>query len=306
MSCFHPRAAWMPVRDLGEGMRPVFRRPVVGADYQRLDLPCKKCAGCRLDTAREWGLRAAHEAQMHKWNCFVTLTYDQQNLPFRGMLRVKDFDKFIVDLRNKYRDDDSIRYLGVGEYGSKYWRPHFHACLFGLWFDGSRPAGKSQAGFQNYESNILSDLWGKGRCVINLMSPEIAEYAARYSLKKVGGSDGYRRIDVRNGVEYKLPPELMRVSNRPGIGRSWLEKHALDVFPHDYVITHKGKKAPVPRYYVRVLREWCEEDYAALKERRIVRASENLEAFRNSMRNRLLVREEVALSRLKFSRRGVE
>lgn len=306
MACFHPKVGWLPLADYGDGLRPVFRRPVVGRDYQQIELPCKRCQGCRLDIARDWGIRAAHEAYMHEWNCFITLTYDQEHLPFRGMLKKKDFNQFIVDLRNAYRKDDPIRYLGVGEYGSKYWRPHYHACLFGKWFFDAKPAGKSRAGFQNYESAELTALWGKGRAVINAMCPEIAEYAARYSLKKVGETDGYSRVDPRTGDDYLLPPEFMAVSRMPGIGRSWLEKFALDVFPHDYVISRKGTKVPTPRYYLRVLREWCEEDYQSLKEKRVESASGNLERFRNSMPDRLAVREIVLSERLKFSVRSVE
>lgn len=304
MSCFHPRPAWLPLSDLGDGMRPVFRRPVNGSQYKRIGLPCRKCVGCRLDGARDLAIRASHEAQLHGHACFVTLTYDQANLPFRGMLSKPHFYKFWQDCKNNFRGVP-LRYLGVGEYGSLNWRPHYHICIFGAWFDDAVEAGKSQSGFQNFESATLTRLWGKGRCVINLMSAEIAEYAARYALKKIGERDGYHRTDPITGDEYDLPPEFKSASKQ--LGRAWLDKYALDVFPHDYVVTRKGTKVPVPAYYVRVLREWCEEDFEALKARRMEKAAQSsLLRFQDGMPARLAVREEVLEARLaRLSRRSL-
>lgn len=302
MSCFHPKRAWLPLSDLGDGLRPVFRRPVNGRDYEQVGLPCRKCEGCLIDKARDFGIRASHEARMHQWSCFVTLTYDPRNLPFRGMLRPQDYYGFRQAIKN-YRRDDKLRFLGVGEYGSTTWRPHFHVCIFGLWFEDAVPAGKSKAGFQNYESKTLTALWGKGRCVINVMGPKIAAYAARYSLKKVGSSDGYTRTDARTGEEYRLPPEFMSASKQ--LGKSWLEKYATDVFPWDFIVLADGSKAPVPKYYIRVLREWCEDDYQAYAERARKRGEDNYELFFNSLADRLAVRKECTLARMSFSRRGL-
>lgn len=302
MSCFHPIRAWLPVADLGDGLRPVFRRPVVGKDYERVGLPCKKCEGCLMDRARDFGIRAAHEAQMHKWSCFVTLTYSPEHLPFRGMLKPKDYFEFRQKMKN-HRRDYKLRFLGVGEYGSKTWRPHFHVCVFGHWFFDAVRAGMSSSGFQNYESKTLTEMWGKGRAVINVMGSKIAAYAARYSLKKVGASDGYVRTDPRTGVEYKLPPEFMSASKQ--LGKAWLEKYYSDVWPHDFIVMADGAKAPVPRYYERVLREWSEDDYQALCERKRKRGEDNFEQFCNSLADRLAVRKECMLARLQFSKRGL-
>lgn len=301
MSCFHPKRAWLPLFDQGDGLRPVFRRPVNGFNYECVSLPCKKCEGCAVDKARDYGIRAAHEARMHEWSCFVTLTYDQGNLPFRGMLKPQDYYDFRTAMKN-LRRDYALRFLAVGEYGSKTWRPHFHVCIFGHWFEDAVPAGKSSSGFDNYESKVLTELWVKGRCVINHMGPKIAAYAARYSLKKIGTSEGYERTDSRTGEAYTLPPEFMSASKQ--LGRAWLDRYATDVFPHDFIVMADGSKAPVPKYYIRVLREWCEDDYQAYVLRARKRG-ENFELFYNSLADRLAVRKECMLARMSFSRRGL-
>ena len=151
MSCFHPKRAWLPLSDQGDGLRPVFRRPVNGCDFEQLGLPCRKCEGCLIDRARDFGIRAAHEARMHEDSCFVTLTYAPEHLPWRGMLKKSDYYDFRQKLKN-HCIGQKLRFLGVGEYGSHTWRPHFHVCIFGMMFSDLKDAGKSKMGFQNFES----------------------------------------------------------------------------------------------------------------------------------------------------------
>lgn len=296
MPCFHPRTVWLPRSDLGNGRRLVFRQPVDGSEFDEISIACRKCEGCRLTRAREFGIRAAHEAKMHADSCFVTLTYSPEHLPFRGMLKRQHYLDFVQDLRNQERDK-RLRFLGVGEYGTLNWRPHYHVCVFGHWFADAVPAGPSSRGYACFESKTLTDLWGKGRCVINIMGAAVAEYAARYSLKKVGSAgDGYVRRDPVSGEEYTLPPEFMSSSKQ--LGRAWLERYPTDVFPHDYVVTEKGQKVAVPQYYLRVLGEWCAEDLEALKARRLEARAGDMRRFRDGTVQRLAVREECLAARL--------
>ena len=46
-----------------------------------LQVPCGQCMACRLERARQWAVRCVHEAQMHKDNCFLTLTYRDGCVP---------------------------------------------------------------------------------------------------------------------------------------------------------------------------------------------------------------------------------
>ncbi len=59
--------------------------------YDFIKLPCGQCIGCRLDRSRQWAMRCLHEAQLHDDNCFVTLTYDDDHLPFDLSLKKNIF-----------------------------------------------------------------------------------------------------------------------------------------------------------------------------------------------------------------------
>lgn len=44
-------------------------------------LPCNQCIGCRLARSAEWATRCIHEAKQHRYNTWLTLTYDDDHLP---------------------------------------------------------------------------------------------------------------------------------------------------------------------------------------------------------------------------------
>ena len=48
-------------------------------DY--IEVPCGKCVECRLARAKEWSNRCLMELPYHKFNQFVTLTYDDEGDP---------------------------------------------------------------------------------------------------------------------------------------------------------------------------------------------------------------------------------
>ena len=57
-----------------------------------------------------------NEAQMHKDNCFITLTYDTPHLPPRQSLKVSDFQTFMKNYRRSILPK-RIRFYHCGEYG---------------------------------------------------------------------------------------------------------------------------------------------------------------------------------------------
>lgn len=63
VSCFHPNLVYNPY--LG--------------DY--VVVPCRTCAACRSSYARDLQNRIEDECRAHKFNFFITLTYDNRNLP---------------------------------------------------------------------------------------------------------------------------------------------------------------------------------------------------------------------------------
>jgi len=179
-----------------------------------------------------------HEASLYESNCFITLTYDDEHLPWANSLNVRDFQLFLKRLRKKY-SHQKIRFYHCGEYGERHGRPHYHALLFGFDFPD-----KIHLGIRNklpvWRSPSLEKLWNKGRSEIGSLTFDSAAYVARYILKK--------HVDPHNNVHELREPEHVTMSRRPGIGKPWLDKYQSEVYPRDSVIT-RGMPTKPPRYY---------------------------------------------------------
>lgn len=151
--------------------------------------------------------------------------------------------------RRKY--GKGVRYYACGEYGERSHRPHYHIALFGEDFRSDRVFWKNTlGGHRLYRSKQLAALWTQGTADIGELTFESAAYVARYVMKKINGDaahDHYKRIG-RDGQEYWLEPEFVRMSRRPGLGLQWLYKNHDSVYPHDRVIV-RGKPSKPPRYY---------------------------------------------------------
>lgn len=211
-----------------------------------------------------------HERQLHDLAIFVTLTYDDAHLPENGSLDKTHFQEFMQSLRNlhqgpakKHNRDNpdskipvpKIRYFHCGEYGESTRRPHYHAILYGIDFSDKKRHTVTPTGETLYSSEILSNLWGKGHCLIGNVTFESAAYVARYCMKKINGEKANAHYTVTNlatGEIIQLVPEYATMSRRPGIGSGWYAKYSSDVFPSDTVIC-KGREASPPRFYKKLL-----------------------------------------------------
>lgn len=98
-----------------------------------ITVPCGKCALCRDKKRREWSFRALCE---NRYSCseplFLTLTYNQQHLPARGVFK-EELQLFMKRLRihlDRLGLEHNLRYFACAEYGSKSGRPHYHMILW--------------------------------------------------------------------------------------------------------------------------------------------------------------------------------
>lgn len=212
---------------------------------------CGQCGPCRLNKRREWTHRIMLEAQCHAKNAFVTLTYDQNEVPGDGSLVPEDLTKFLKRLRDRLQPE-RIRYYAVGEYGDKSQRPHYHLAVFNLascakgrtpWTrHGFRPCG------DGCSCLLVHEEWGKGRIEVAQLEAHSAQYIAGYVVKKMTKKD-----DPRLNGRY---PEFARMSRRPGIGANFipnivgtLNKLGLDATNVDVrELRHGKKKWPLGRY----------------------------------------------------------
>lgn len=207
-------------------------------------VPCGRCIGCRLERSRQWAIRCVNEAQMHEDNCFITLTYRDEELIYggqeHGVLYPRHLELFWKRLRK--RSGAKFRYFACGEYGDLSNRPHYHACLFGYRFPDEQ-ISFTKGGNVLRRSDMLDDVWTHGNCIIGDVSFESAAYVARYIMKKRLGQTA--KEYVRDGIE----PEFVRMSRRPGIGASWYDKFKRDIFPRDEIVLRGGVKCKPPKYY---------------------------------------------------------
>jgi hypothetical protein len=132
VTCYKPLLGYRAAERNEQGKRPLVFNPSQGLVDMPIKVACGQCIGCRLERSRQWAIRCVHEASLHEHNSFITLTYNDENLPADGSLDVRHWQLFMKRLRKRH--GSGIRYFHCGEYGSKHRRPHYHACLFGLDF----------------------------------------------------------------------------------------------------------------------------------------------------------------------------
>lgn len=284
MPCYTPLKAFQITGKYNQklnGKKTIkFKRPLE-TTYKNIDIPCGQCIGCRLTYSIHWATRLMHELQTTEDNksCFITLTYNDKNIPDDQSLNKEHFKDFIKKFR-KAIEPIKIRYFMAGEYGDITWRPHYHAIIFGYDFTETtkyhkklqEPRQKLQyVETENpyYISELLLKLWTYGDHIITNTNFETCAYVARYIVKKINGEKAeghYNKIiidwneftgEINYFKEVDLQPEYATMSRGgkdsknkilKGIGSLWYDKYKSDCFPSGY-LTREGNKIPVPKYY---------------------------------------------------------
>lgn len=293
MPCHYPAKAF----SLASGGISFVERGDVTGDIR---LPCGQCMGCRVDRARDWSLRIAHEAKLHDQSYFITYTYSPETLPNPPSLDYSVFQKY---LKRQRKASGAFRFFACGEYGDLNRRPHYHAIMFGLKLPDLVRFGGGKK-HPTFTSETVTKAWGLGQVLIGSVTPQSANYVARYNLKKITGDRAeahYKWVDPDTGEEHQLTAEMLHMSTRPGIGAGWYDQFHADFHTHDYAISD-GKKLPVPRYYDKLAKRAKVHDVSQIKADRVVKAMPN--AWNNTP-ERLAVRATVLASRLSLSKRPV-
>lgn len=311
-----------------------------------IEVPCGNCTACRLAYSRDWANRCSLELGYHKSAYFVTLTYSPDFVPrvdyIDGStgellealtLRKRDFQLFMKRLRKRF-SDQHIRYFAAGEYGSKTFRPHYHAIIFGLELDDllHYKTVRLDDGtcYSYYTSKSLSECWihthGRedssefsnirgdntpligqtlGFVVVGQVNWHTCAYTARYVMKKLKGPEAefYR--------DHNIEPPFTVMSRKPGIARQYYDDHP-DLYQHKFInlsTPEGGKKIMPPRYYDKLYDLDCPEDSKALKElrRRLAqeRTAAKLAQTDFSYEEYLQVEEDALEDRIKSLRRNL-
>lgn len=108
-------------------------------DGKAIPVPCGHCLQCRKQYQAEWTFRLKQESRRTLYPAFITLTYNDDFLPqavdhrsgeIQPVVCKRDWQLFMKRLRKRGGEFmKDARYFAIGEYGSKYNRPHMHAVL---------------------------------------------------------------------------------------------------------------------------------------------------------------------------------
>lgn len=237
-------------------------------------VPCGQCLGCRLERSRQWANRMMMELEYHEVAYFLTLTYNDENVPVHQYydqscvdqdtgevvgdikffdslsLEPKHMTDFIKRLRRSqeyhYGKHDFMYFL-CGEYGSQTQRPHYHAIVYDLVIPDLQPFGNSKAGkYPYFRSDYLDKIWKYGFVGVCNVSWETCAYVARYILKKQLG-DAAQYYDTFN-----LVPEFVRMSLKPAIGLRYYEDHKDNIYEYDelqFKTAMRGIACKPPKYF---------------------------------------------------------
>lgn len=296
MPCYSPLEAYRSRWPNASGKFPlVFDSKSPAANHNaRLDIPCGKCIGCRLEKSRQWAVRCVHEASLHEENSFLTLTYsDEELFKVGGSLCPRHHTLFMKRLRKRI-EPRRVSFFHCGEYGDETDRAHYHTILFGHDFPDKKFHKMSPSGDRLYKSEVLDDIWGHGHCLIGSVTFESAAYVARYVTKKLDGDkaeEKYQAVDAQTGEIVQIHPEYGRMSRNPAIGLNWYRQFKEETYPADDVVI-RGRQMKPPKFYDKQL---CEEELEEVKRARIRHARKHLE---DETPERRQVREKVKLAQV--------
>lgn len=283
MACYHPLKAFDIGNKTEKGL-PSYKitsyettlYQADGNEYPWIEIPCGRCIGCRLAYSRMWADRCVAEATLHEESWFLTLTYDNEHLPYMikdhetgeihdlPSLDKRDCQLFMKRLRKNYKYDNKIRFYLAGEYGSIRFRPHYHVIAFGLKLDDIELWKKTDLGFPLYKSEFIDSVWQQGMTAVAEVTWETCAYTARYIMKKQTGEAA--EVYKDNGIQ----SEFTLMSNKPGIGKEFLEKNKLDFLRHGEVniSTPKGGlKVKSTKYFDKWLDLEYPEERKEIKEK---------------------------------------
>lgn len=289
------------------GGRTTLNRPV---DQKLPGVPvaCGKCLTCALRRRGQWTTRGVLEAkaqlQAGRQSFMLTFTFAPEHLPRDLNIDLRVYQLLIKRLRKEF--GPRVRIQGIGEYGGRFQRPHYHLSVFGLDLDDLVP---SRAG--GFQSARIAKLWPFGLHDIIPATAQSIGYVAAHQLKDLTGEtlpDGrYVLVDARTGEQRERRRPFRTQSNRPGIGATWFDEYWPDLLrpivgrPDTGWLVLDGEPVQAPDYFVDLLRFKDREAYERIKAARLEMAM-NAYVQSEGMPDRTAVRDAVRAGRFRSKR----
>lgn len=253
------------------------------------DTPCGKCGQCLTNKGNEWKMRLNMESQYAHSTTFVTLTYQDSEIPYseqsletvvkshlqKFIKRVrkhqdtnkslkKNWAKTCKALRHTDTEIKKIRYYSVGEYGGRFGRPHYHITFFNLY-----PPTR----------NALQKLWtdpqtGNPYGSIDIITIDTGhiDYISKFHINKHAKGrnkkDGYTEW-VKGKQITHLPqrqPPFSLMSLKPALGTEGIMAKKQEIYDTD-LLTLNGIPQRLPQVFKDKLypNEWAQIDLKARK-----------------------------------------
>lgn len=253
---------------------------------------CGHCGPCIANRRRLWTGRLLLEQLDHEYSCFATLTYVRAPA-FLMPRHLQTFCKRLRYFRGPFR------FYGVGEYGSKFGRPHWHIALFGVGLQEAEAIRKAWRGHLVAEVRAVPE-GSYGGVHVGELNHDSAQYLCKYMCKD----------DASQSV--------VRMSRRPyGIGAGAVARAAdglltdggssglVGVGDVPRELRTGGQKYPLGQYLRRELRKavgWNGETPVAMRRKvaqeRAAETSEDI-ALRSRKRAATAINQEARIRRKK-------
>lgn len=217
-----------------------------GKNY--ITVPCRKCMGCRIQKRNYYSMLARFESftyyQKNLDSSFITLTYDDDNLPSNGSLSIEESKKFVKRLREHLSRTDfpkkkiymfgrerfvpDFKFYIAGEYGSEKntYRPHYHIILFGV--------------NQFVASDFARRAWKKGNIYVSSLNGARIRYCMKYIDKQYDS-------DIVPDKSFQVPFSTWS----KGLGQDFIMNNFKSVIENNG-INNGGRIVPLNQYYRRL------------------------------------------------------
>lgn len=216
--------------------------------HGKIAIPCGKCEACRNSDAMSWRIRLLEEFYNSDCTYFITLTYNDNELPFEqcfdgemfygwhAVPNKSDVQKFFKRFRKKYKDyykenGKSLSYFLVSEYGPNTFRPHYHLLLFNFPILSTIPEKQKIKATQEIEK-----LWSKGFITLDTCNENRVAYCTKY-------------MSCQTVLPSYLPKPFRLMSK--GLGISYLNKEKRIAWHKEQLACYypyKEFKYRLPRY----------------------------------------------------------
>lgn len=227
---------------------------VKNSNGDEVQVPCSKCPACTSRRVSAWSFRIMQEYKRSTSAQFITLTYDNSNVPItpRGFMSLHETTyEYRIARRGKNRGNNilaqidshlqsffkrlrkaqfgnqasNIKYYACGEYGGITNRPHYHCILF------------------NAKLELIQEAWNMGQIHYGEVNEASVGYTLKYMCKP-------SRIPMHKNDD--RVPEYALMSKKLGdnyITPEIIKWHHADKNNRMYCNLEDGKKITMPRYY---------------------------------------------------------